>query len=72
MDEQNKMTVRRRGFLGIVAASGLTAATAVVPFGTSAVAETETYDEKRKPRYRESQEVRTFYRVNRYPTSAKR
>jgi hypothetical protein len=72
MDEHNKMTVRRRGFLGIVAASGLTAAAATVPFGTSAVAEIETYDEKRKPRYRESQEVKTFYRVNRYPKSAKR
>jgi len=31
------------------------------------VADTESNDEKRKPRYRESEEVKTFYRVNRYP-----
>jgi hypothetical protein len=66
MDGENKMTVGRRAFLGIVAAGGVTAATATVSFDTGAVADTENYDEKRKPRYRESQEVRTFYRVNRY------
>jgi hypothetical protein len=72
MDERNKMTVRRRAFLGIIATGGLTAASAAVPFGISAVADTESHDEKRKPRYRESQEVRTYYRVNRYPNSDKR
>jgi hypothetical protein len=32
-------------------------------------ADNETNDEKRKARYRESEEVKTFYRVNRYPSS---
>jgi hypothetical protein len=31
-------------------------------------ADTEKNDEKRKPRYRQTDHVQTFYRVNRYPT----
>jgi hypothetical protein len=31
-------------------------------------ADTETNDEKRKARYRETEHVKTFYRVNRYPS----
>ena len=38
------------------------------PFAGAASADTESSDEKRKPRYRESEEVKTFYRVNRYPS----
>jgi hypothetical protein len=42
------------------------AATAAPPLASEAMAEGET-DEKRKARYRLSEEVKTFYRVNRYP-----
>ena len=35
---------------------------------TGAHADSETNDEKRKSRYRETEHVKTFYRVNRYPT----
>jgi hypothetical protein len=44
------------------------AATAVAPLATEAVADSESNDEKRKARYRESDEVKTYYRVNRYPS----
>jgi hypothetical protein len=48
--------------IGTIAAS--TTATSALP----AKADTETPDEKRKPRYQaHSPEVQTFYRVNRYP-----
>jgi hypothetical protein len=30
-------------------------------------ADTENNDEKRKARYRETEHVKTYYRVNRYP-----
>ena len=45
-----------------------TAVGAVGSLATEAVADSESNDEKRKPRYRESDEVKTFYRVNRYPS----
>jgi hypothetical protein len=38
-----------------------------VPLAGVAKADTETNDEKRKSRYQESEHVKTFYRVNRYP-----
>ena len=65
MKAQDKMTVGRRNFfrlLGTGAAMG-----AMAPLGKEAAADSETEDEKRKPRYRESDEVKTYYRVNRYP-----
>ena len=44
------------------------AAAAATPLAGEARADTESNDEKRKSRYRESAEVKTFYRVNRYPS----
>jgi hypothetical protein len=44
------------------------AATAAGPVATEALADSESNDEKRKARYRESDEVKTYYRVNRYPS----
>ena len=35
---------------------------------TEAQADTENNDEKRKARYKETDHVKTFYRVNRYPS----
>ena len=35
---------------------------------TQAKADTETNDEKRKARYKETDHVKTYYRVNRYPS----
>jgi hypothetical protein len=69
MDKQHKSGVHRRGFLsgliGGLTAGGLTAATGALVSG--AHAGTESKDEKRKSRYRVSDEVKTYYRVNSYP-----
>ena len=63
---QNKTKVARRDFLRVLGAGAGVAATAV-PLATVAMADTENNDEKRKARYKESDHVKTFYRVNRYP-----
>jgi hypothetical protein len=66
MKVERKATLGRRQFLR---ALGLGAAvTAAVPLATEAIADSETNDEKRKSRYRETEDVKTFYRVNRYPS----
>jgi hypothetical protein len=59
--------VGRREFLRKVGAGAGLAATAAVPLAGVSNADTETNDEKRKSRYQESDHVKTFYRVNRYP-----
>ena len=63
---QNKARVARRDFLRVLGAGAGVAATAV-PLATVAAADTENNDEKRKARYKETDHVKTFYRVNRYP-----
>jgi hypothetical protein len=63
---QNKTRVARRDFLRVLGASAGVAATAV-PLATMAKADTENNDEKRKARYKETDHVKAFYRVNRYP-----
>jgi hypothetical protein len=66
MDAGGKAKVGRRDFLrALGAGAGVAVATAGV--ATSARADSETNDEKRKPRYKETEHVKTFYRVNRYP-----
>ena len=61
-----KSTFGRRQFLGALGAGASVAATA--PMATVAAVASETNDEKRKSRYRESEHIKTFYRVNRYPS----
>jgi hypothetical protein len=63
---QNKTRVARRDFLRVLGASAGVAATAA-PLANMAKADTENNDEKRKARYKETDHVKTFYRVNRYP-----
>jgi hypothetical protein len=65
MKKVSKTILARRQFLG---ALGAGTAVTVAPLTTEAVADSETNDEKRKSRYRESEHVKTFYRVNRYPS----
>lgn len=68
MKEQDKMDVGRRRFL--VSAGVAAAATAAVPALTvEAQADSESNDEKRKPRYRVTDHIKAYYRVNRYPAS---
>ena len=63
--EQNK--VARRDFLRVLGAGAGVAATAAAPLASDAKADSENNDEKRKARYKETDHVKTFYRVNRYP-----
>ena len=68
MNQQQKITVGRREFLR---ALGAGAGVAVVPAAlvTEAKADSENNDETRKARYKaDSDEVKTYYRVNRYPS----
>ena len=62
---QGKLGFGRRQFFRVLGAG--TAAGVVAPLATEAVADSESNDEKRKARYKETEEVKTFYRVNRYP-----
>jgi hypothetical protein len=54
----------RRVFLGALAAGSIAS---VAPQALAESAADKIADDRRKARYRESEEVRTFYRVNRYP-----
>ena len=65
MKQQDKTTVGRREFLRVLGAGVGVAAASAAPLATEAVA-TESEAEKKKTRYRETDHVKTFYRVNRY------
>jgi GH24 family phage-related lysozyme (muramidase) len=68
MSEGKENTVGRRDFLRKVGVGTMGAgATLATPLIGSAQADSETNDEKRKARYKESDHVKAFYRVNRYP-----
>jgi hypothetical protein len=57
--------VGRRDFLR---ALGVGAGVAVAaPVATTTLADSESNDEKRRARYKETDHVRAFYAVNRYP-----
>ena len=64
---QDKPKVGRRDFLRALGAGAGVAATAAAPLAGVAKADSENNDEKRKARYKETDHVKTFYRVNRYP-----
>ena len=69
MKRERKTTLGRREFLRTLGAGATVAAAAAAPLAEQAHADTESNDEKRKPRYQaNSPEVQTFYRVNRYPS----
>ncbi len=65
MPRQSKASAGRRDFLRTLGL-GATAA-AAAPLAKSAHADTESNEEKRKARYRETEHVKAYYRVNRYP-----
>ena len=64
---QNKTRVGRRDFLRALGAGAGVAATSAAPLAGVAKADSENNDEKRKARYKETDHVKAFYRVNRYP-----
>jgi hypothetical protein len=67
--KQDRTNLRRRHFLGVLSTVGvaLTAAEPRAAGGASGTAIRETRDEKSKARYRVTDDVRAFYRVNHYP-----
>jgi hypothetical protein len=67
MKAERKRTLGRREFLRTLGA-GAGAAAAAGSLASEARADTESNDEKRKSRYKETEHVKTFYRVNRYPS----
>ncbi|KYK44334.1 MULTISPECIES: twin-arginine translocation signal domain-containing protein [Bradyrhizobium] len=68
MSDETKAKVGRRDFLRRVGlGTAGVGATLATPLVGSAQADSESNDEKRKARYKESEHVKTFYRVNRYP-----
>jgi hypothetical protein len=68
MKHEDKAAVGRREFLRTIGAGAGLAATAAVPLAATAVA-AESDADKKKTRYRETDHVKTFYRVNGYPKS---
>jgi hypothetical protein len=66
MSKTSKPTVGRREFLRALALGAGAATTAAAPLATEAVA-AESEQEKRKARYKETDHVKAYYRVNRYP-----
>jgi hypothetical protein len=66
MKTEDKAKVGRRDFLRVLGA-GAGVAAASGSLATSARADSESSDERRKSRYRETEHVKAFYRVNRYP-----
>ena len=65
--KNEKKSLGRRDFLRALGAGAGVAAVTAAPLVTDAAADSETNDEKRKSRYKETDHVKTFYRVNRYP-----
>ena len=68
MKQRDKSMVGRRDFLRAMATGASVAAVSAGPLATSAAADSENNDEKRKTRYKETDHVKAYYRVNRYPT----
>jgi len=62
-----KAKVGRREFLRTLGV-GAGAAVASTSLAGGAKADTESNDEKRKSRYKETDHVKTFYKVNKYPS----
>jgi hypothetical protein len=62
----DKTLLGRRRFLFALGAGAAVAATS--PLALEAKADSESNDEKRKSRYKESDHVKAYYRVNRYPS----
>ena len=62
----DKTSLGRRQLLRALGAGAAVAAAS--PLALEAKADSESNDEKRKSRYKESDHVKAYYRVNRYPS----
>jgi hypothetical protein len=64
----SKPKMGRRAFLRTLGVGATVGVTGAASLAGSARADTESNEEKRKSRYQETEHVKTFYRVNRYPS----
>jgi secreted PhoX family phosphatase len=67
MKQPDKAKLGRRDFLRAMGAGAGVAVTAAAPFATEAAA-SESQAEKTKARYKETDHVKTYYKVNRFPS----
>ena len=67
MSKQDTPKVGRRQFLRVLAAGAGAAAAGAAPLASDAAA-AESDQDKRKSRYKETDHVKAYYRVNRYPS----
>jgi len=67
MKKESKAKLGRREFLRTFGAGAGIAVASAGPIARTARADNETNDEKRKSRYKETEHVKAYYRVNRYP-----
>jgi hypothetical protein len=67
MKQEPRAKVGRREFLRTLGVGASAAVASAGPLAGQARADTETDDQKRKPRYSETEHVKAYYRVNRYP-----
>jgi hypothetical protein len=67
MKNERQAKLGRRDFLRTLGVGATAAVASAGQIAGEALADTETDAEKRKPRYRETEHVKTYYRVNRYP-----
>ncbi len=67
MKQQDKSKLGRRDFLRAMGAGAGLAATVAVPLASEAAA-SESDAEKKKARYKETDHVKAYYKVNRFPS----
>ena len=67
MKQQDKTKLGRRDFLRAMGAGAGLAVTAAAPLAGEAKA-AESDADKKKARYKETDHVKAYYRVNRYPS----
>ena len=67
MKNQDKSKLGRRDFLRALGAGAVLAVTAAAPLASEAAA-TESDADKKKARYKETDHVKTYYKVNRFPS----
>jgi secreted PhoX family phosphatase len=67
MKQQDKSKLGRRDFLRAMGAGAGLAVTAAAPLATAAAA-AESEAEQKKARYKETDHVKAYYKVNRFPS----
>jgi len=67
MSKESELGVGRRDVLRKLGVGTVGAGAMLAPLVGAAQADSESNDEKRKSRYKETDHVKKYYRVNRYP-----